>query len=99
MDLPGFGALSGASSPSSAPRLATALGALGLGSPLARFAGVSAITAGLLYLAKPALFFDAGGLPRPWSVIRLTNGAGTNPTPVPFWLFSLFVGFLAATFI
>ena len=99
-DLPGFGALAGASAPAAPPRVATIFGALGMGSPAARFVGVSAVTAGLLYLAKPSIFFDAAGNMRPWSVLSLGLAKnGVPPTIVPFWLASLFVGFLAATFI
>lgn len=99
-ELPGFGALAGASTPAAPPRLATALGALGMGSPVGRFVGFSGITAGILYLSKPSIFFDEAGNARPWSVLSLGRAKnGVPPTIVPFWAASLFVGFLAATFI
>lgn len=97
-ELPGFAALDTAVA--APPRLELAFGALGMGSPAGRFLGVSAITAGLLYLAKPSVFFDAQGHIRPWSVFTLGKASGgVEPTIVPFYVASMFVGLVAATFL
>lgn len=99
-ELPGFGTLAGGSAPAGPSRFAIALGAVGMGSPVGRFVGISAITAGLLYISKPSMFFDAAGNARPWSVLSLGRAKGGVPATIaPFWLVSLFVGFIGATFI
>jgi hypothetical protein len=100
-ELPGFGTLAGPATPAGGPsRFAVALGAVGMGSPVGRFVGISGITAGILYLAKPSMFFDASGKARPWSVLSLGKDVGGVPATIaPFWVVSLFVGFIGATFI
>jgi hypothetical protein len=74
--------------------------ALGMGAPWMRFLGTSAITAVLLFAVKPKAMFAQDGSARPWSVLMPFYAPdGPTPTLAPFWLTSLFVGFLAATFV
>jgi hypothetical protein len=81
--------------------------AVGLGSPLLRFSVVAVLSAGLLQLIKPSLFFvtikqDTGSrtVAKRWSLLEPDSAIkSSNPTlytAVPWWLASLlFAGALA----
>lgn len=81
-------------------RIPTALSALGMGTPLGRFIGFSLITGGIIYVAKPSVFF-VDGVAKPWSLLTLgkPGSGGVRSTAVPWYLVALLVGFLGATFI
>jgi hypothetical protein len=80
-------------------RIPTALSALGMGSPLGRFIGFSLVTGGLIYVAKPSIFFVDGSA-KPWSLLTLGKpSGGVKSTAVPWYLVALLVGFVGATFL
>lgn len=67
--------------------------ALGMTTPLLRFAGVGILTSGLVYAAKPSFAFDPKtGLAKP------LDATGENPdgTAIPWYLPGVFVGSIAA---
>lgn len=55
---------------------------LGLNSPGSRGVAVGALVAGVLYVMKPELMFDATGKMRPWNVMDDSE----NATAMPIWL-------------
>lgn len=84
---------------SSIGAIPNALSGLGMGTPLGRFIGFSLISGGLIYLAKPSVFF-VDGRAKPWSLLTLgKKSSGVSPTAVPWYLVSVLIGFLGATFI
>lgn len=83
----------------SIPAYHVALGALGLGSPIARFAAGTAVAGGLIYIAQPGVFFE-GGAAKPWTLMTLGQSQnGVSPTAVPWYLVAILFGFGAATFL
>jgi len=77
-----------------------ALIALGLNTPLRRFAGFTLLSGVLLYAIRPRPFFTADGSARPWSLLTLGKKSGAvESTVVPWYFVPLFIGFLGASFL
>lgn len=72
------------------------LAAVGMGTPVRRFAGIGLASAGLFWLIKPSVFFTSGSGPRPWS---LWAGDGADGVAVPWWMASVLIGTAAAVFL
>ena len=68
---------------------------LGLETPIKRFFAGTIATGGLLYAAKPSSLYYSDGTSKPW---KLTSSEETAVF-IPWWLYSLFVGFVISTFI
>lgn len=76
------------------------LGLAGMGSPIGRFVGVTALVGAITYATAPAPFFE-GGQARPWALLTAGKASrgGVSPTLVPWYVPALLAGFLAATFL
>jgi hypothetical protein len=58
------------------------------------FAGVG-MTGALLFVTRPSALFYEDGTPRPWSLTSEEKGS----TVIPWWIYSVAVGGILATFI
>lgn len=72
-------------------RLAEFFASIGMGDPAMRFLGTGAAAAGLFWLIKPSLMFDAKGDPRSFG--------GPPGTYVPWYVGAVAVGSLFALFL
>lgn len=72
---------------------------VGLRTPVMRFAGVGAATAGVLYLVQPSSMFNADGTMKCWSVTAPTGTPASQCTTVPLWLAAAGLGAAAALFV
>lgn len=63
--------------------------ALSLYTPESRFIATSAVTAALLYVAKPALFFNPDGSMRQWNMLAPED---PNSTVLPLYLAAVGAG-------
>jgi len=68
---------------------------LGLNTVPKRFLAGTAFTGAILYAVKPSSMYNANGSPKEFAL----TSSSTNSTYVPWWVFSLGVGVLLATFI
>lgn len=69
--------------------------AVGLTTPILRFAGVGTATALALYVFKPSSMFDEAGRARGWYV--WSDGSETT-TIIPWWMAGILAGGIAAVF-
>lgn len=71
---------------------------LNLNTPLMRAAFVGGVTAGILNLWQPDVFFEHGAA-RPWEPFTDPATSRVQPTMVTWWIAAAFTGFAAGLFI
>jgi hypothetical protein len=65
------------------------LGSIGIDSSFKLGIATAAITSGILWAVKPGFAFDSRtGEPRPWSILAEEGEESTEPTAVPWYVFS-----------
>jgi hypothetical protein len=79
--------------------LENALNAVGLRTPVMRFVAGAGVTGGILWGTKPALFFDASGNPRPWSLLETGPMRSETATILPWYVAASAIGLWLGAFI